>query len=62
MVTGSQALTARIALGAVAALASVFLTQWRRLRTMPLASFDRTVYGLFAVSRLGTVYADLSGV
>jgi hypothetical protein len=53
MMTGSQALTARIALGIVAALASVLLTLWPRLRTLSKESFDRMVFGLFALSRLG---------
>jgi hypothetical protein len=51
--TGSQTLIARVGIGVVAALASVFLTRWSTLRTISRARFDRIVFGLFAVSRLG---------
>ena len=51
--TGSQTLIARIALGTVAALGSVLLTLWPKLRTISRESFDRMAIGLFAVSRLG---------
>ena len=51
--TGSQTLLARAVIGLVAALASVLLTRWPMLRTISRARFDRTVYALFAVSRLG---------
>jgi hypothetical protein len=51
--TGSQTLIARVAIGAVAALASVLLAQWPKLRTISRVRFDRMVFGLFAISRLG---------
>jgi len=53
MMTGFQTLLARVALGVIAAVASVLLTMLPGLRTMRRERFDRTVCGLFAVSRLG---------
>jgi hypothetical protein len=51
--TGQQTLIARVALGLVAAVASVLLADASRLISLPQRRFDRTLYGLFAASRLG---------
>ena len=51
--TGSQTLLARVGIGLVAASASVLLTWWTALRTASRTRFDRTVFALFAISRLG---------
>lgn len=51
--TGLETLVARIALGTIAAAASVFLASAQRLREMPRGRFDRGVFAAFAASRLG---------
>ena len=51
--TGSQALVARVGLGAAAATAGLVLVSLRRLRELPARTFDRILVAAFAVSRLG---------
>ena len=51
--TGQQTLFARVALGLVAAVCSLFLVVWPGLRRLSRPQFDRMLFVSFAVSRLG---------